>query len=97
MRNSAVQPVESRDTATSQMPFQFSFRSSNPSKLGVPHRAVRVGPEQEGGPSVVEAVEEQGDVAVHGEVCVAAQLAGPNEGSGLIVGAYANEQGDPRP
>src|SRR2546425_665311 len=30
MRNSAVHPVRSPDTATCQMPFQFSFRSSTP-------------------------------------------------------------------
>jgi len=38
MRNSAVHPALSRETATSQIPFQFSFKSSTPENCAS-HRA----------------------------------------------------------
>jgi hypothetical protein len=38
MRNSAVHPALSRETATAQMPFQFSFKSSTPENCAS-HRA----------------------------------------------------------
>ena len=93
IRNSALHPMESRATATSQMPFQLSVGVIHAGELGIPHRTVRVGAEDKAAAPVVEAVDEQHDVVVRLEIGIPAELRRPDPVDIRVIGVHTHVQG----
>ena len=62
-------------------------------ELGIPHGPVRIGAEEECAAVIAKAVDQESDVVIHGQVRVAAELAGTDHPRHRIIGADADVEG----